>query len=144
MPANGFSIGRDVSLKINDPNQGLLKFSIKTGWSADPIFTELTSKGLDGTNRFADVPEGWTVKFDLDRGDARVDSYFAAQEASYFGGAVVPWVTIDEIITNPDLSKSLFRFTRIAMRLTNAGSWKSDAKVEQSISGRAQRRIQVA
>ena len=143
MPANGYSVGRDVTLDIVDPLRGILRFSIKTGWSSEPMYTELTSKGLDGTNRFADIPEGWTLKFDLDRGDAAVDSYFAAQEALYFAGGVVPYVSVTETIVNPDGTLSQFRYTGIAMRITNAGSWKSDAKVEQSISGRAQRRLQV-
>lgn len=144
MPANGYNTGRDISLDIVDPTQGPLSFDITTSWNAEPQYTELESIDINGNVLFADLPKGHNGKFTLDRGSAEVDAYFAANEATYFGGKVVSYVQITETITNPDGSVSVFRYTQVAMRLTNAGKWAGESKVEMEIACRASRRLQIS
>ena len=143
MPANGFNVGRDVKIIIKDPLQGTLRFRIKTGWKSEQVVKALESHGLDGNDRFANLPSGWRVNFDLDRADAAVDNYFANSEANYFAGQILGNVYIEEYITNADLSLSQFRYTNLAMRLTNGGDWKGDAITKQAIEGMASRRLRV-
>jgi hypothetical protein len=144
MPANGFNVGRDVKLVISDPVAGVLSFAIKTGWKAEPSYTDITSKGLDGLNRTAHLPEGHKLTFDLDRRDGAVTDYFVTQEANYFSGQTLGNVTVQETITNVDGSKTQYRYTGVSLKLTNAGEWKGDAKVPMVVEGTAQRKYKVA
>ena len=143
MPANGFSVGRDVSLDIIDPVQGAIRFPIRTGWKADPEYTDLTSMGLDGLHRFAHLPKGHKLQLTLDRKDSSVKSYFAQIEGQYFAGATLGSVSITETITNVDGSISVFRYLNVALKLTNGGDFKADSKVDMVIEGMASRIVQV-
>lgn len=105
----GFSLGRDISLDIVDPNQGLLRFPIRTGWDVKANYHEINSVGLDAVPRHEDVPAGWTGSLDLDRADNTVDSYFAQMEANFYAGQRQPRVTITETIQERDGSISQYR-----------------------------------
>lgn len=144
MPVNGFNIGKDVTLDIVDAVQGPLRFKIKTRFEADPEYKDLRSEALDGVNRFGYVPAGHKLTFEFDRGDARVDDYFAARESDYFNGVVLPNVSVTETISNPDGSVSQYRYTDVALKLDKSGSFKSDSIVTQTISGMAARKVRIS
>lgn len=144
MPANAFSVGRDVVLDIIDPTLGLQRFPIKTGWKADPEYADLTSVALDGVNRFAHLPKGHKLTLNLDRRDSSVKDYFATIETNYFNGQPLGNVSITETITNVDGSISVFRYLNVALKLTNGGDFKGDGKVDMTIEGMASRMVKVS
>lgn len=144
MPANDFSIGRDVSLDLVDPVLGPQSWSIRTGWESTPEYRELTSDGLDGETRRDAVPNGHRLTMRLDRRDASVENYFAAREAAYFNGQVVPLVTITETIREIGGAVTQFRYTGISLRLTGSGSWGGTGPTTQTVEGFARRKIKVA
>ena len=141
--ALAFNIGRDVSLDISDPIQGLVRFGIRTGAEFTPIYDELKSKALDGIPRNASIPDGHRIMIQIDRNDARLDNYFATKEANYFAGNVDPNVTITETITEIDGSTTVWRYTDVSIRLTSGGVWKGNAITTLSIEGVAARKVKI-
>lgn len=139
MPVSGFTIGRDVSIRINMP-QGPQKFANLTGFTKTQISTGIESKGLDGTDRFGEIPGGWQGTIEIDRANANLDRAFAFLEGFYYAGQNVPTSTITEIITEANGTTTTFRYTGVAFKFDNAGDSKGDAKVTQTFSWKASRR----
>lgn len=142
MPVQGFSIGRDVAIDINMP-QGPVRFSNVTDFSAQPIYTGIESKGIDGINRFGEIPSGYNISVTIDRANANLDKAFAYLEALYYAGQNVPASSVTETITEPDGSVTQWRYSGIAFKFDDHGSWQGDAKVTQKFSGKASLRTQL-
>jgi hypothetical protein len=143
MPVNSFSVGKDVSLTIVT-SSGTLVLNGLTNFSADPMTTDLKSKGIDGTSRFGFIHDGWKGSFVLDRLDPSVDNYWAQIEADYFAGKNNPSGTISEIITEADGTVTEWKYTGVMLRLDKAGDWGGDKKVDQTITFEAARKLKVA
>ena len=133
MPSYNFSVGRDVSLTVVT-SYGTLTFNGLTDFSADPMTTDLKSKGIDGTPRFGFIPDGWKGSFKLDRLDPLTDNWWANVEADYFSGKNAQTGTIQEIVTEADGSVTQWQYTGVVLRLDKAGDWGGDRKVEQSVT----------
>lgn len=139
MPVGGFNIGRDVSIIINMP-QGPVKFSNLTGFKRTQISTGIESKGLDGTDRFGEIPSGWQGSIDIDRENNDLDLAFAFLENLYYSGQNVPASTIAETTTEVSGKVTQFRYVGVAFKFDNAGDAGGDAKISQSFSWKASRR----
>lgn len=144
MATYDFSLGRDLSLDIVDPQQGLLRFPIRTGWDVKAIYHEIDSVALDAVHRHRDIPSGWQGTLDLDRADNTVDAYFAAFEANFYNGADQPKLTITESIKERDGSISQYRYENVTIRLEDAGGWKGNDKRTLRVAFNAERRKQIA
>lgn len=142
MPVSGFTIGRDIAIIINMP-QGPQRFSNLTGFTRQQISTGIESKGLDGVDRFGEIPSGWQGTIEIDRANGNLDRAFAYLENLYYSGQNVPTSTISETTTEPNGSISQFRYDGVAFKFDNAGDAKGDAKVSQTFSWKASRRRQV-
>ena len=139
MPVGGFSIGRDVSIIINMP-QGPVKFSNLTGFKRQQISTSIESKGLNGVDKFAEIPSGWQGSIDIDREDNALDLAFAFLENLYYSGQNVPSSTISETTTEKNGSVTQFRYVGVAFKFDNPGDAAGDAKMSQTFSWKASRR----
>jgi hypothetical protein len=142
MPVSGFTIGRDVSVIFNLP-QGPVKFSNLTGFTRQQISTGIESKGLDGEDRFGEIPSGWEGTVELDRANPNLDRAIAFLEGLYYSGQNVPTSTFLETTTEPNGVVTQFRYRGVALKFTDAGAARGDAKVTQSFSWKASRRILV-
>ena len=142
MPMNNFSVGKDVTLTVVT-SYGTLKFAGLTDFTADPMTTDLKSKGIDGTPRFGFIPDGWKGSFKLDRVDPTVDNYWAQVEADYFAGKNIQAGTISETITEADGSVTQWQYTGVILRLEKGGDWGGDRKVEQTVTFEAARKTKV-
>lgn len=142
MPVGGYSLGRDVVVDVNLPS-GPVRFSTVTGFESKPITTEISSKALSGTDFYGTIPSGWEGSIDIDRSDANMDIAWDALEQLYYSGANVPGSTITETISEPSGGVTQWRYTNVAFKFDDHGSWKGDAKVEQKLSWKASRRIRV-
>lgn len=143
MPANGYNLGKDVTLDIVTAT-GMLRPKIKTGFSSRQETHSIQIMGLDGVNRFDELPAGWSGTFDLDRGDSSVDDYFANAEANYYNGAPTPIVTITETIQEVTGGISQYRYTGVVLKLDDAGSKTGDKQIAMKVSFKASKRIKVA
>lgn len=139
MPINGFTIGRDIAINITMP-QGPVRFSNVTGFTKKQNSTAIDSKGLDGTDRFGEIPSGWEGTIEIDRANSNLDRAFAYLEGLYYAGQNVPSSSISETITEADGSVTQFRYTGVAFKFDNAGDAKGDTKVTQTFSWKASRR----
>lgn len=141
MPINGFTIGRDIAIDINMP-QGPVRFSNVTGFTKKQMSTGIVSKGIDGTDRFGEIPSGWEGDIEVDRANAALDAAFDYLEGLYYGNQNVPPSVITETITENN-GVTQWRYTGVAFKYDDAGGAKGDAKVTQKFSWKASRRIRV-
>lgn len=144
MPLNNFSLGKDVTLDVITP-QGPLQLPVTTtGFEAKPQYNKIRSKGLDGINRGANVPDGWEGSISLDRQNSAVDDFFAAQEAGYYAGQNVLSASITETMREPSGAVSQYRYVNVCLSFDEAGNKTGDNKIEQKIGFFASQRIKVA
>jgi hypothetical protein len=144
MPVNGFSVGKDVSLSITNPNGNLTTVGL-TSFTSKPMFTDLKSKRIsDGKTYFGQIPDGWSGSFKFDRLDPSVDIFFANAEAGYYSGLNNPAGTIQQIVTEASGSPSTWRYDGVVLKLDDPGDWKADARVEQTISFNATTKVRVS
>lgn len=143
MPVNGFSVGKDVSLTVLNPNGNLTMVGL-TSFTNKPVFTSIKSKRLDGKTYFGNIPDGWSGSFKVDRLDPSVDIFFAAAEAGYFAGQNNPAGTIQEVISEADGTTTTWRYDGVVLKLDDAGTWEGDKRVEQTIMYDATTKVKVA
>lgn len=139
MPANGFSVGRDVSLTIFT-SQGPLGTAALTNFDAKPMTADIKIVQLDGSLLSAYLPEGWEGTFGFTRVDSSLDDYFASIEDNYYAGGDLPVGTISETITNPDGSVTSYLYDKVSLKLTEPGGWEGNKEVKQSVAFMASRR----
>lgn len=143
MPLNGFSVGRDVALNITTP-AGPIALSLITEFKSKMDITDKKVKGLDGLTRHVRFPDGWTGTFTLQRQDSTADDYFAGIESNYYAGLNETPCTILETVSEVNGSISQYRYEGVLLRYEEAGDWKGDDTVMQSIGFVAARRLKVS
>lgn len=143
MPVNGFSVGRDVTLNINDQN-GALTFGLITHFTSKPDVIDKKVTGLDGLARHVIFHDGWSGSFDLERDDNTLDDYWALLETNYYMGVNQQSATIIETITEVDGSVSQYLYTGVIFKLEDAGEWKGEETVKQKLSFLASRRLKLS
>lgn len=145
MPINSQSIGKDVSLDIYTSRGSLnIPAAAITNFTSQPQTTSTASKGLDGETRNAVFPDGWQGTFEIDRLSSVLDLFWADYEADYHAGVNLMPGTITETIREPDGSVSQFRYTKVVLNFTNAGSKQANQLVKQTMSFMASRRLKVS
>lgn len=143
MPANGYSVGRDISLDIIGPN-GPLRFPVRTGFQAQQQTSDLKVRRADGIVDHVILPDGWSGSFDFERTGPQLDNYFAGQEDKYFNGQNLDVVSITETVQEPDGSLSQWRYTRCVLQYADAGAKSGGDTVKQKVNWMASRRIKIA
>lgn len=143
MPINSFNVGKDVRLDLVDPVQGVVSFTLITGFTAKQLTKEQRISGLDGVVRPLILPDGWDGSFEIERSDSLVDDYFAAVEAAYYSGQSIQSATITETITEANGSVSQYRYTGVMLKFDGAGDWKGDNSVKRKVGFVAGRRLKV-
>lgn len=144
MPVNDFNVGRDLTFDIFDPNDGgVIEFKTITGFERKQEASEVKVKGIDGIVRYGYLPDGWSFSMELARAGNEVDDYFTRLENLYYGGQNVLSGQITETITEVNGTISQYRYERVVMQLSDAGSVKGDAEVKMKIDGKASRRRKV-
>jgi hypothetical protein len=144
MPANGFTVGKDVAINIVTPS-GTFALPITTkSFDKKPRYNKQVGVYIDGNARGFNAPIGWDLSFTLDRSSSVVDDFFAAQEAGYFAGLDTLSASVSETITEANGSVSQYRYTGVILALDDAGNYVGDAKVNQALSAFASRRLKVA
>lgn len=142
MPANGFSVGKDVTVDLVIGGENV-RFSLITGFMSSPEYAENTIEGLDGVTRHQTLPTCWKGSMDFERQGPEIDNYFAEKEAAYFQGFDLPSGTITETIQEPSGAVSQFRYEEAVLMLEDAGDKKGKDTIKQKVSFKASRRVKV-
>lgn len=143
MPANGHTIGRDVSVVIVTPS-GVLRPKTVTGFSSKPEMNDIKVKPLNGPPIFAHVPDGWSLSFDIERANADIEYYFSNLEEGFYRGDDINPITITETIQEVGGGITQWRYEGVSLKLDDNGSKAADQTVKQKVSGMASRRRRVA
>ena len=143
MPANSFTIGKDLSFVIVGPS-GTLELSGVTSYKAARDSTDLKHKALDGKTYFANLPDSHTITVALDRKDATLDRFFARLEADYFAGVNIKGGTVLETVRESDGSVSQFRYEDVTLKYEGGGEYKGDSFVSVTLTLMASRKILVS
>ena len=143
MPANNFTIGKDLALVVVGPS-GVLELNNVTSYKSTRNSTDLTSKGIDGLTRHANLPDSYTIAINLDRTDATLDRFFARLEADYFAGVNIKSGTVLETITEKDGSITQFRYEECVLKYEGGGEYKGDSFVSTTLTIMATRKILVS
>lgn len=144
MPAQGFNIGKDVSIDIVTAAGGVIRGKVRTGFTVKQLTNALKVDALDGNILFDDIPAGWDGTLDLDRGDSTWDDYFAAREEDYYNGVQRDTITLTQTITEVSGATTQYRFSGVSLKFDDAGSWMADKTVPQKVSWKANRRRKIA
>lgn len=138
-----FNIGRDASAvllwngtKINLPRV--------TNFESSQQVRNLDSMPMNSVPTFINVPNGWQGQFDTDRASSDLDALIAASEAAFWSAGTVGQGTIYLYVSEADGSTTTWEFTGVAIHLSDAGRWQSEAKVSQRIQFRASQRTQIS
>lgn len=142
MPANTFSIGRDLSVNIVTAN-GPFRPTLITGFGSKPNNKRTSIKGLDGITRFVRHPDGWEGSIDIERQDSTVDDYFAQVEANYYAGINEASVTITETKQEPNGAITQYRYLGVMLEYADAGQWRGDDTVKIKVNFVAARRVKI-
>ncbi|OCJ12470.1 hypothetical protein A6U86_05460 [Rhizobium sp. AC27/96] len=147
MPVNtGFgslNIGKDAVLDVILPDNSILPLAILTSFTKKQNTKELDSKGLDGINRLASIPDTWSGDLSVDRASSVLDDYFAQVEATYFATGTLNALRITETITETNGTITQYRYDGVALAYADAGTFTGDAYVKQKLNWKASKRIKV-
>ena len=141
-----FNVGRDCQVVVIHPKApgGKVDLPNLTMFDCKQITANIKVDRLDGTQMNAELPKGWTISIENERGNSGMDEFFAAVESAWYLFGQYSVGTIYQYITEANGSQSTYQFDNVAMKFDDPGSWKGDASVKQKISGTCNRRIKVA
>lgn len=140
MPINGFSVGRDQTLTIV-ANGAPVRFSGITGFRSKQDTTEQKIVLIDGNIEHLRFFQGWSGSFTLERRNGVLDRFFNTLEANYYLGVSELPVFIDQVIREADGSVTSEQYTKVLLKLDDAGEWRGDSNVKQALSFIGSRRI---
>ena len=144
----GFDTGKQCTLVLIGPgatpgSTARVDLPNITGFDCKQVTVNVKVDKLDGIQLNAELPKGWTGSFDLERGSSAVDDLFATIEDRWLNGGSYTAGTIYQYVDEADGSASTYQFDNVALKLDEAGNWKSDQSVKQRISFAANRRRRI-
>ncbi len=143
MSINGFSVGRDIALTIVT-GSGPLNLNLITAFKSKQESQETKVKGLDGITRHVRFYDGWSGSFSIERADSTVDDYFSQLEANYYAGIGEQAATITETIQEVSGAITQYRYLNVLLKYEDAGEWKGDSTVKQTLGFVSAQRVKVA
>jgi len=143
MPINSYTVGRDLTLTIVADGEPV-SFDQIVGFQAKQEKIVQKIKGLDGVTRNVSFPDGWSGRFSLERQDRTLDDFFNQEEADYYEGVDRGEITITETVTENDGSVAQYRYRGVQLMLDDAGEFKGDSSVKQTMNFTATRRVTIA
>lgn len=143
MPFNNFTVGKDVSIDILTPDQGIVSFNLLCTFGSRQLTHQVKIIGLDGYIRWLELPGGWEGSIEFERQDYALDDYFAFTEDAYYQGVNIQSATITETTSEIDGSVTQYRYVGCMFRLEDAGNKSGENSVKQRLAFVASRRIKV-
>ncbi len=143
MPINGYTVGRDVVLRVILAGGQELAIPGLTNFKKKPDMTDQKVMRIDGNVDHLVFPGGWSGSFELDRTDPTVDDYMAQLEENYYSGVNILPGTISENITEANGAISRYQYQGVVLKPTDMGDAAGDKTVKQSVEFMASRRRKV-
>lgn len=138
--SGAFDLGRQSKVVVKW-NGFTVDLGIVEGFSPKQDTVTITLKGIDGKRRQKFIPNGWSGTIAVSRSGSGLDQVITAIEAMWENGLGVPDAQIYQYVTELDGSRTVFRFNAVQFHLGDAGTWKADDAVKQSLGWSAQRRV---
>lgn len=138
-----FNVGRDGSLRVQlASGQITLNY---TSFEAQQQTHTVYSRPVNAPTVAAELPDHWTAKFQIDRNSSALEDAIAAIEAAYWanGATGINAATVYQYINELDGSVSTYMLTNCTLKLSDAGTYKQDAAVTQSLDVIASQRVKV-
>jgi len=143
MPINGYTVGRDVALRIIKSDGTQFTIPGLTNFKKKPDMTDQKVMRIDGNVDHLVFPGGWSGSFELDRTDSSIDDFMVQLEQNYYLGVNSLPGTITEEITEANGSVSRYKYTGVMLKPTDMGDAAGDKTVKQTIDFMASRRYKV-
>lgn len=141
MPMSGLNIGRDARFDIH-ASSGLISLPTLLKFTSKKLTKKLTVKPLAGLPIHLNFQEdGWEGNFEVSRADGTLDIYFAAFEAAYYAGTVLPAGTIQQTISEVNGTVSTFQYQGVMLYYDEAGDYEAEKNVIQKVSFLASTRV---
>ncbi len=142
MTSTQFSIGRDCQLVLLGPF-GRIDLAHVTGFESRQVTASVRVDRIDGMHLAAELPKGWQGSFEIERGNSAADDVIAAVESAFHAGSPVSPGTLYQYISESDGSTSTYQYSGVALKLTEAGTWRGDESVKQKLDFFATVRVRV-
>lgn len=138
-----FTVGRDGTLVLMLPS-GQLSLNY-TSFEVQQQTHAVMSRPVNSPTIPAELPDHWTAKFGIDRNSSALEDTIAATEATYWAGgnAGLNGITIYQYVNETDGSTSAYMLTGCTLKLSDAGSYKQDAIVAQTLDVVASQRVKI-
>jgi hypothetical protein len=134
MPTNTFNLGKDCTLVLIAPTGVQTTLSIVEGFEAKQAVHSLRIRPLNGPPQGADLPDGWNGTFTVERASNAADDLFSQMEQNFWAGGIFGVGQIFQYIQEVDQSTSTYQYNNVTMHLSDAGSYKADSSVKQTIA----------
>jgi hypothetical protein len=134
MPTPTFNLGMDCSVVVISPVGGRVDLSIVEAFNAKQQVHKIRVRPLNGPPQGADVPDGWEGTFSIERGSPAADNLFSQIEAGFWAGGVLNTGQLYQYVDEVGGGTSTYTFNNVTMSLSDAGTWKSDSSVKQTIA----------
>lgn len=141
-----FNIGRDCTIVVTHPlaaNGGRVELPNVMDFKSKQETSQIKALRLDGVNLHANIPVGWSGSFELERAGPGVDQFFATMEQAWRVSGAYYAGQLYQYVTEPDGAVTTFQYDDVAFMFTNAGDWKGDQSIKQTIEFQANTRKQV-
>jgi hypothetical protein len=137
--------GVDYAISFYDATSGNL---IDFGDVQDVTITaqkhDIKSMPYNGSPRFGYVPDGFKIDFTITRTGSAIEDFMVAATQAFNNGQIQKPGYLNETITNPDGSKSLYQYTKFVVFLTDHGSISRDKVVTLKLEGMASDKVPLA
>ena len=137
-----FNIGRSGQLVLVTAQAGPLTLNY-TDFGSEQMTHNIESRPVNGETVPADIPDMWSGTIDIDRNSPDLDAFIALQEANYFAGQGLALHSLFQFVTEVNGQQTTWQYTNVTVTLNNAGKWRQNDRVQQSLKFRASRKKQV-
>lgn len=147
MPVNGYTVGRDVTVTMIDRQNGVAGRSGRlvidsanvVSFDAKALKKEDWARPLNSPPMPLYIPDGWRGTLEIDRTDNTADLYQQNIEDRFWNGGNTTSGSIQELINEPDGSKTVKQYTQAMFWVEDTGTYRADGKVVQRIEWSAGR-----
>ncbi len=113
------------------------------GFRSNQETKQQRSDPLNGLPIEFNTPSGWRGSFDVDRANDALDRLFAANETAFWTSGIISTGTLYTYITERTGGLSTYQYIGCAFTLQNAGDFKQEAIVRQTVNFFASQRVKV-
>lgn len=144
---NSFNLGQEVSLDLIGPNGQIIDLGGLVEFHAEPMNNVVRSKQLTRGGKISRrvTYDGWKGSFKFDRNSEALDLIQNLAEQNYFAGTQDVLFQITQTLPTPKTGEVVqYLYRQAVVFMKDAGSFKADDKVMQTMEFEAEDRIKLA